>query len=133
MPMGDPRLVAFRVGAVLLGLAALSIVPAGFAARIAPLGRASLGVYAVHVPIVYGWSGHDGLAARVGATLSFGEATGVAIAVLAASFAVFAAARGVWRGTVKLVRWGIASLPREGRGRRSGSRARVSAVFTGGT
>ena len=56
MPMGHPLLFAFRCGVVLLVLAALSKVPAAAAARVAPIGRASLGVYAIHVPIVYGWS-----------------------------------------------------------------------------
>jgi peptidoglycan/LPS O-acetylase OafA/YrhL len=73
------------------------MVPAGVAGRVAPLGRASLGVYAVHVPIVYGWSGYEGLAGRVGARLSLAEGMAVAGLVLVASFVVFVTVRTVWR------------------------------------
>jgi uncharacterized membrane protein len=93
MPPGDPRLVVFRIGAVLLVLAALSRVPAALAARAAPLGRASLAVYAIHVPLVYGWSTLDGLAARVGPTLTVGRGLALAAGVLAASVALAAAVR----------------------------------------
>jgi peptidoglycan/LPS O-acetylase OafA/YrhL len=95
MPMGHPLLVGFRIGAVLLVLAALSLVPPRSSSRLALVGRASLGVYAIHVPIVYGWSTHDGLAAHVGATLSLPAAIGVALSVLAASFGLFRVARAL--------------------------------------
>jgi uncharacterized membrane protein len=95
MPMENPILVLFRVGGVLCLLAALSRVPSALAARLAPLGRASLWVYALHVPVVYGWSTHEGLAARVGPTLSLGEAAGAAGVVLAASYAVVRCARAL--------------------------------------
>lgn len=88
MPSAHPVLVAFRIGAVLIVLSALSAIPAAAAARLAPLGRASLGVYAVHVAIVYGWSTHEGLLARVGQTLPLGRALLAAAWVLAASLAV---------------------------------------------
>lgn len=88
MPMGHPLLFTFRSGVVLLVLAALSAVPAVAAARLAPVGRASLGVYAIHVPIVYGWSTHVGLINRVGPHLGIGRALLVATAVLAVSFSL---------------------------------------------
>jgi peptidoglycan/LPS O-acetylase OafA/YrhL len=95
------------VGAVLVLFAALAAVPAGLAARLAPLGRASLGVYAIHVPVVYGWSRHEGLATRVGPALGAGEALLVALAVLAGSLAlhlaVAAALRAVAGGARSLV------------------------------
>jgi acyltransferase len=104
MPPGDPRLVAFRIGAVLLALAALSRVPPSLAARAAPLGRASLAVYAIHVPLVYGWSTLDGLAARIGPTLPVSRALGLAVVVLAVSLALAAAVKAARREVVDFAR-----------------------------
>jgi acyltransferase len=98
MPPWHPVLIGFRIGAILLLLALLSLVPAGAARRLAPLGRASLAVYAIHVPIVYGWSTHPGLATRVGPSLSFLAALGVAAGVLVASFLLALAWTAVRRG-----------------------------------
>jgi uncharacterized membrane protein len=95
-PPGEPALIAFRIGVILLLLALLSGVPAGWAARVAPLGRLSLWVYALHVPLVYGWSTFSGLAWRVGPVLGFGEAAAVAAAVLAASVVASAALSRGW-------------------------------------
>jgi uncharacterized membrane protein len=92
-----PVLVGLRIGAVLLLLALLFAVPRGMARAVAPLGRASLAVYALHVPVVYGWSTVHGLAGRIGPTLGPWEALGIAAAVLGASLAaarLLAAARG---------------------------------------
>jgi acyltransferase len=86
MPPWHPVLIGFRVGAILLVLALLSLVPERAAKRLAPLGRASLAVYAIHVPIVYGWSTQRGLASRVGPSLSFGSALAAAAGVLVASW-----------------------------------------------
>ncbi len=97
LPPADPRLVAFRIGAVLLVLSALSLVPARLATRLAPLGRASLGVYAIHVAVVYGWSTFDGLAWRIGPTRSFPSAVLVAALVLGASYALHLAVTGAVR------------------------------------
>jgi acyltransferase len=109
MPIGHPLLMAFRTGVVLLVLAALSRVPQPIARRLAPLGRASLGVYAIHVPIVYGWSSIDGLATRVGQSLTVGQSLLAAAAVLAASYAVHRA--------LALVRIGAAAAVARVRGR----------------
>lgn len=88
MPPGQPLLVLFRVGVVLVLLGALSAAPARLAAAVAPLGRASLGVYAIHVPIVYGWSTRPGLVQRVGPTLGLAEGLAAGALVLAASLAL---------------------------------------------
>lgn len=88
MAPADPRLFAFRAGVVLVFLAGLSVVPASVAARVRPVGRASLAVYVIHLPIVYGWSTHQGLLQRVGPQLQLGAALAAGAAILAASFAV---------------------------------------------
>lgn len=83
---GDPVLIAYRVGVVLAVLSALSLVPARWAALAAPLGKSSLGVYALHLPIVYGWNQFTGLDRQVGRTLDAGGAIGLAVLVLAGCF-----------------------------------------------
>ena len=70
-----------------------SSVPAAAAARAAPLGRSSLGVYAIHLPIVYGWSTIAGLSWRVGQTLGGRTEHCGGRAVLAVSFAAYRARR----------------------------------------
>jgi uncharacterized membrane protein len=104
MPMGHPVLFLWRSGAVLVLLAALALVPARFAARLAPLGRASLAVYAIHVPIVYGWSSHIGLVNRIGPRLSLPSALAVALLVLVASFALQRAGAAAWRALSGVLR-----------------------------
>jgi hypothetical protein len=84
-PPGAPSLIAFRIGVILVLLALLSRIPGALAARAAPLGRLSLAIYALHVPVVYGWSTVPGLAWRIGPRLGAAEAVGVALLVLAAS------------------------------------------------
>jgi acyltransferase len=88
LPPANPLLIAFRIGVILLVVAALTHVPAGAAGRVAPLGRASLAIYAIHVPLVYGWSTLDGLAQRVGPTRGAGAALGIAACVLVASVGI---------------------------------------------
>jgi acyltransferase len=103
MPPGHPVLFVFRTGAVLLLFAALSAVPARAAAAVAPLGRASLGVYALHLPVVYGWSTYEGLASRIGPRLGGLEALAVAAAVLAGSFGLHHAVMVARRGALTAV------------------------------
>jgi acyltransferase len=86
---GDPVLIAFRVGVVLAVLALLELVPAALARRAAPLGKSSLGVYALHLPIVYGWSTHPGLSTYLGPTLGAAAGLGVAALVLVVSFLLY--------------------------------------------
>lgn len=107
MPFNDPILVVYRIGASLLVVGLLFAVPAAAAARVAPLGRASLGIYAVHVAIVYGWSTHPGLAARVGPTLGLADGLLVAAGVLAGSWAVQRALGGAWALAIRLLPRGL--------------------------
>lgn len=88
LPPGHPVLFVHRTGIVLVLLSALSAVPPRAAAAVAPLGRASLGIYALHLAVVYGWSTQQGLFQRIGPTLSPGSALLVAAALLAGSFAL---------------------------------------------
>lgn len=110
LPPGDPRLVVFRIGVILVLLAALFLVPAKAAGRLAPLGRASLGVYAIHVPIVYGWSTFPGLGLRIGPALSFHAAFGIALVVLATSFVLHRAIGAVRRGAAAAMREAVRRL-----------------------
>jgi peptidoglycan/LPS O-acetylase OafA/YrhL len=104
MPAGHPALVAFRIGAVLLILAAMSALPASLGARLSPLGRASLGVYVIHVPVVYGWSVHEGLAQRIGPSLPLGEAVLAGVVVLCGSYALHRGAAAGLRATLVAAR-----------------------------
>ena len=104
-PPGEPALIAYRIGLILLLLAALSRLPARAAAAAAPLGRHSLAIYALHVPVVYGWSTVPGLAWRVGPTLPVAEGLGVALLVLAAS----ALAAALLSGARRAGRWAVAA------------------------
>ncbi|MCI0573036.1 MAG: DUF1624 domain-containing protein [Myxococcaceae bacterium] len=61
------------------------LLPQSVATRLAPVGRASLWAYVLHLPIAYGWSTYPGLMARVGQTLSFGQGFLLALGVLAVS------------------------------------------------
>lgn len=88
---GDPVLIAFRIGVILALLGALELVPPALAARAAPLGKSSLGVYAIHLPVVYGWSTVPGLSYRVGPTLGPAAAVALAVLVLMVSFAAYRA------------------------------------------
>jgi acyltransferase len=79
-------LVAVRVGEGLLVLAAMNLAPRWLPAALAPLGRVSLWVYVIHLPVVYGWAGTPGLAQRLGPTLGLGLALLAGAGLLAASF-----------------------------------------------
>jgi hypothetical protein len=100
---GDPILILFRSGIVVLLLGLLAAVPARLARVGAPLGKSSLGVYAIHLPIVYGWSAFAGLSWRFGPTFVFPDrglsgwaSLGAAVAVLVASFALWRAIAWTW-------------------------------------
>lgn len=104
MPPAHPVLVSFRTGAVLLALAACEVIPARVAARLSPLARSSLGVYVIHVPLVYGWYSLEGLAQRVGPRLPFHQTALVALAVLAFSFAAERALKRAGAGATAAAR-----------------------------
>ncbi|MFP2962074.1 acyltransferase family protein [Myxococcus sp. 1LA] len=63
-------LVAYRVGQGMMVLGLVNMLPRKASGLLAPLGRLSLWVYVLHLPIVYGWSSYAGLSSRVGPTLS---------------------------------------------------------------
>ncbi len=92
-------LVAMRVGEGLLVLAAVSFVPVRLSRRLAPLGRLSLWVYVLHLPVVYGWAGTPGLAERLGPSLELGPAILVGVGLLVASYSVARLGRWVRRLT----------------------------------
>ncbi|WP_093525367.1 acyltransferase family protein [Stigmatella erecta] len=79
-------LVALRVGEGFLVLAAMNFAPLWLSSALAPLGRVSLWVYVIHLPVVYGWAGTPGLSQRVGPTLGLGLALLAGGGLLAASF-----------------------------------------------
>lgn len=79
-------LVAYRVGQGFLVLAAMSLAPQWLSRLFSPMGRLSLGVYVLHLPVVYGWAGTPGLVERVGPTLGLVPALLVGVGLLAACF-----------------------------------------------
>lgn len=81
-------LVAYRVGQGFLVLGAVNLLPLVLSRGLAPLGRLSLWLYVLHLPVVYGWAGTAGLAGRVGPVLSLAQALGVGVALLAGSYGV---------------------------------------------
>ncbi|MBM7118125.1 acyltransferase family protein [Archangium primigenium] len=90
-------LVAYRVGQGLLVLGAVNLVPRLFTQPLAPLGRTTLWLYVLHLPVVYGWSGIAGLAGRVGPVLDLGPALLVGLALLAVCFSLALLARRLRR------------------------------------
>lgn len=84
LPRWSPVLFAYRLGQVWIIAAAMVALPASLSKPLAPLGRASLVVYVLHLPIVYGWSTIPGLSWRWGRVLSPGEVVLLALCMLAA-------------------------------------------------
>jgi acyltransferase len=106
-------LVAYRVGQGLLVLGGLCLLPRTVSRRLSPLGRNSLWVYVLHIPVVYGWAGIAGLAERVGQTLSLSAGLGVGLLLLLGSYAVVRIVQGVKRRLFSF-RPGAPSLPPSG-------------------
>lgn len=99
--VSDPTLVAWRVGllAVVAGLAML--LPSRLDRMLGPVGRASLWVYVVHLPLAYGWSTFAGLAGRLGRSQDVLPALGLALSVLTVSLVIALPAKKLysrWRG-----------------------------------
>ncbi|WNG22902.1 acyltransferase [Cystobacter fuscus] len=97
---GDVTVVSWRVG--LLGVAAglAMLLPSRLDGWLGPVGRASLWVYVVHLPLAYGWSTFPGLGSRLGHSQTAPAALGLALAVLATSLAIALPAKafhGRWR------------------------------------
>lgn len=110
--VGDPRLFALRSGTVLVLLAALSTIPAALARGVRPLGRASLAVYVIHLPLVYGWSTQEGLLQRIGPRLPIGTALAIGATVLVGSLAL----RQVLARSARALKATAARAGRGGRG-----------------
>jgi uncharacterized membrane protein len=92
LPAQSPVLFVYRGGQVLVVLAALAAVPGWIARRAAPVGRASFFVYALHVPVVYGWANQQGLAQRIGPSLGLGVTLAAGLGLAAACLAAHAVA-----------------------------------------
>jgi acyltransferase len=118
-------LVALRVGQGLLVLGAINLLPQLLTRPLAPLGRASLWLYVLHLPVVYGWAGTAGLAGRVGPTLELPAALLVGTSLLAVCYGI--ARVGSRLGRVgrapDAASWRASTPPVEGGGFRSGQRA----------
>jgi acyltransferase len=110
MSPAHPVLVMFRVGVVLLLLSAFAAVPSRAGAFFAPVARSSLGVYAIHVPVVYGWSTLEGLAQRVGPRLAFIQAALAAVVLLLCVLAAERVMRLAAARAVAAARLGIGQL-----------------------
>lgn len=83
----SPNFFVIRLGVVLLvtaGFLSLKRLPSFVTKQIVALGQASLLVYAAHLLLVYGSAANDGLMQRIGQVLSYFQAAGVGLAVLAA-------------------------------------------------
>jgi uncharacterized membrane protein len=99
---GDPRgsdatLVVWRLG--LLGVTAglAMLLPSRLDGLLGPVGRASLWVYVVHLPLAYGWSTFAGLASRLGRSQEVLPALGLALGVLSVSLALALPAKKLYR------------------------------------
>jgi acyltransferase len=116
-------LVAFRVGQGLLVLGVANLAPRVLSRLLAPLGRSSLWLYVLHLPVVYGWAGTPGLAARVGPTLELVPALGAGLGLLAICFAIARLARLVRGGrATESTPWRARPLAIDGASMRSGQR-----------
>ncbi len=93
-------LVAYRVGQGLLVLSVLNLLPVVLTRWLAPMGRQSLWLYVLHLPVVYGWGGTEGLAGRMGPVLGLAAALGVGVALLLACYL----ATRLWQGMLGQVR-----------------------------
>jgi peptidoglycan/LPS O-acetylase OafA/YrhL len=99
--VSDPTLVAWRVGLLSVAAGVAMLLPARLDRWMAPVGRASLWVYVVHLPLAYGWSTFGGLATRVGRSQDVLPALGLALSVLTVSLLIALPAQklhGRWRG-----------------------------------
>lgn len=76
--------MAYRVGQGMMVLGVVNLLPRKLSGLLAPLGRLSLWVYVLHLPIVYGWSSYAGLSSRVGPTLTLLEGLGIGVSLLVA-------------------------------------------------
>jgi uncharacterized membrane protein len=86
--VSDPTLVTWRVGLLSVAAGLAMLLPSRLNKWMAPVGRASLWVYVVHLPLAYGWSNFAGLASRLGRSQDVLPALGLALSVLAVSLTI---------------------------------------------
>lgn len=84
----SPTMVMYRVAQGLLVLGAVNLLPQRVSGLLAPLGRLSLWLYVLHLPIVYGWADIAGLGQRIGPRLGLVAALGVSVALLASCYLI---------------------------------------------
>jgi acyltransferase len=118
LPQVSAELLSWRAGMLLVLLALVALMPQGFGRAALPLGRASLGIYLVHIPMLYGWGTWPGLYKKIGQTQPFCVAFVAGLAMLAASYGVVLA----WRRGRTFVEERVAELRR----RLADRRARVA-------
>ena len=97
----------YRMGQVMLVLGTLSAAATGQVNVLGNLGRSSLGIYVIHLVLLYGWAGEEGLAGLFFRRLPLILALGLAALVLVASASL---ARQLpralqWLGTLAAPRW----------------------------
>lgn len=97
VPPTDAGLFVYRLVPPLLLVGGALLLPSSLAVRLAPIGRASLWVYVIHLPIAYGWALWPGLATRVGKTMGIGEGLALAAAVVLVSVGLGVAGQWAWR------------------------------------
>ena len=93
----DATLVAWRMGMLLMVAGAAMRLPSRLDGVMGPVGRASLWVYIIHLPITYGWSTFPGLASRWGHSLSLAQALGTALSVLAVTLVLALTLKSLYR------------------------------------
>jgi acyltransferase len=99
--VSDPTLVLWRVGLLTVAAGLAMLLPSRLDGLMGPVGRASLWVYVVHLPLAYGWSTFAGLAGRLGRSQDVLPALGLALSVLTVSLVIALPAKklyGRWRG-----------------------------------
>jgi peptidoglycan/LPS O-acetylase OafA/YrhL len=110
---GGRQVFFWRLALMLLVAAVILALPESLARRLAPLGRASLWAYMLHLPIAYGWSTVPGLAWWLGRSLSAPVALVVALCVVAVTVpASLWAKRHVSPRKKRLWDWLLSRLPR---------------------
>ncbi|HLM42250.1 MAG TPA: hypothetical protein VK458_00225, partial [Myxococcaceae bacterium] len=87
----------WRVGLLSVAAGLAMLLPSRLDRWMAPVGRASLWVYVVHLPLAYGWSTFHGLAGRLGRSQEVLPALGLALGVLAVSLAIALPAKKLYR------------------------------------
>jgi surface polysaccharide O-acyltransferase-like enzyme len=95
------------MGQVMLVLGTLSAAAIGQVTVLGNLGRSSLGIYVVHLVLLYGWAGEEGLAALFFRRLPLVLALGLAALVLVASASLARQLPRVlqWLETLAAPRW----------------------------